>query len=131
MARDESPMSIAIAVVRHRDCFLVGRRGSQGPLPGLWEFPGGKVRSGEPPAEAAVRECREETGLEVAARGLLSEVVHTYAHGQLRLHFFECELRAEPAEPSGSFRWVPAAELARLEFPAANRAIIARLAGTG
>ena len=131
MSCDESATSIAIAVVRHRDRYLIGRRGTQGPLPGLWEFPGGKVRSGETPADAAVRECREETGLEVAARRLLSEVTHTYPHGQLRLFFFECELRDEPTPPSGSFRWVPAAELASYEFPAANRAIIAQLVGTG
>jgi 8-oxo-dGTP diphosphatase len=29
-----------------------------------WEFPGGKVNEGEQPADAAVRECKEETGIE-------------------------------------------------------------------
>jgi 8-oxo-dGTP diphosphatase len=81
------------------------------PLAGLWEFPGGKVKPGETPSEAAVRECREETGVAVRVERLLMRVVHQYEHGTLELHFFACTPFGEANDVSGPFRWVAAQEL--------------------
>ncbi|WP_022920260.1 (deoxy)nucleoside triphosphate pyrophosphohydrolase [Ornithinimicrobium pekingense] len=44
---------------------LAARRSGPPALAGGWEFPGGKVEPGEPPAGAAVREAREELGVRV------------------------------------------------------------------
>lgn len=41
------------------------------PYPPVWEMPGGEIDRGESPAEAAVRETREETGLQVQLTGLV------------------------------------------------------------
>lgn len=127
MAGDGKPASIAIAVVRHGDRYLIGQRSADGPLPNYWEFPGGKVHADELPEAAAARECREETGLVVRVVDLFAEVLHTYSHGQLRLYFFSCELAGANDLPAAPFRWVPRAELADYEFPEANQAILAQL----
>jgi len=119
---------IGIAVVEQDGQFLVGRRGDDVPLAGLWEFPGGKCRSDESPRECAVRECREETGLPVVAVELLHQTTHEYPHGTVELHFWRC--RAEEADVHSvhsGYRWVPAAELPSLAFPAANAPVIAAL----
>jgi mutator protein MutT len=125
------PTPIAIAVVRHGDRYLIGQRREEVALAGLWEFPGGKVHPGETPAEAAARECFEETGLQVDVGEPYSQVVHRYDHDRLHLHFFASTPRDPAAAPKKPFRWVSAAELSRYEFPAANQALVARLiAGT-
>jgi 8-oxo-dGTP pyrophosphatase MutT (NUDIX family) len=41
------------------------------PYPPVWEMPGGAIEPGESPAEAALRETAEETGLQVELTGLL------------------------------------------------------------
>ncbi|HEX3997969.1 MAG TPA: (deoxy)nucleoside triphosphate pyrophosphohydrolase [Pirellulales bacterium] len=124
----ESQQQIAVAIVEHDGRFLVGVRPPGRPLAGLSEFPGGKVLAGESVAEAAVRECREETGLTIAVGAPLSIVEHNYPHGRLALHFFRCTLLdANRPVPAAPFRWLDPHELAQLEFPEANRAIIREL----
>jgi 8-oxo-dGTP diphosphatase len=122
------PKPIAIAVVEMEGRFLIGQRGAGGPLPGMWEFPGGKVEPGETPEQAAVRECHEETGLLVTVVGAYDKVVHLYEHGEVELHFFACRPIDAAQQPAERFHWVLAEELARYEFPAANAEMVKRLA---
>ena len=119
---------IAIAVVEHDGQYLIGLRPEGVALAGLWEFPGGKVHPGESAAQAAVRECREETGLAVEVVAELDTVDHQYEHGQVELHFFRCRPVDAFQKPDARFRWVPASELPAYEFPAANCQLVARLA---
>lgn len=118
-------VSIAIAVVRDGERFLVGVRGAGAVLAGKSEFPGGKVEPGETPAAAAVRECREETGLEVEVEFEYPSREEAYEHGRVALRFFACRLRASgEAVPGGGYRWVDRSELAGLDFPRGNRALV-------
>lgn len=123
-----SVVAVAVAVVRCGEKFLIGRRPDGVPLAGLWEFPGGKVRPGETPEEAAVRECREETGLDVVVVARLDAADATYDHGRVRIDFFLCSLRADAATARSGYRWASAEELPRYEFPRANARLIALLA---
>lgn len=123
------PTPVGIAVVLRDGLCLVGTRPTGVPLAGRLEFPGGKCRSGESSRDAAVRECLEETGLEVTSRELLSEVTHRYEHGMIQLNFWLCH----PAEhaidqtPKADFGWIPLGELDANRFPEANAGLIARL----
>jgi mutator protein MutT len=128
---DRLSQPIAIAVVCHQGRYLVGRRPEGVPLAGLWEFPGGKPEPEETLAAAAVRECREEVGLEVEVTGEFPPVTHTYAHGAVELHFFACRLLGPSQEPQAPFRWADRSELGRLAFPAANRSIVEELLAGG
>jgi 8-oxo-dGTP diphosphatase len=121
------PVEIALAVVRRADQVLIGPRPQGTFLAGLWEFPGGKVQPQESPEEAAVRECREETGMEIELRGQLATVENEYAHGRVRLEFFAAEPLDPSQRPAAPFRWVPIADLARFRFPPANRAVLKSL----
>jgi 8-oxo-dGTP diphosphatase len=121
------PTRIAVAVVERDDGFLVGVRPEGAPLAGYWEFPGGKIADGETPAQAAARECLEETGLEVSVGRLLCRTMHDYEHGRLELHFFAAIPRSPQQEPCRPFRWVTRQELRTLRFPPANAEILAIL----
>jgi 8-oxo-dGTP diphosphatase len=126
-----TPTPIAIAVVEHEGKHLIGQRPEGKPLAGLWEFPGGKVEAGETPAEAAARECLEEVGIRVTVGAPYPEVIQQYDHDRVRLHFFRCTL-ADPAtidDVAAGYRWVASAELPAYEFPKANGALVAFLAG--
>lgn len=60
-------------LVEHESKVLLVRRRME-PRRGTWTFPAGFVDFDEDPAQAAARECREETGLEVEITGLLDVI---------------------------------------------------------
>ncbi len=72
------PKVAAAVLIAEQGRVLLVRRVNE-PFRGLWTLPAGFVNADEDPAEAAVRECREETGLEVALCGLL-EIRHGREH---------------------------------------------------
>lgn len=102
-------MGASAVVVRGGRVLLGRRRGAHGA--GTYAFPGGKVDPGERPADAVIRELREETGLVVAeprpitwtsdifdAEGLHYVTLH---------HLVEVDSRAEPLllEPEKCEGW--------------------------
>jgi 8-oxo-dGTP diphosphatase len=122
------PTVVAIAVVECDGKFLVGERPDGAPLAGFAEFPGGKVEPGEMPEAAAVRECLEESGLQVEVARELLVKRHQYDHGLLEIHFFLCRLvGSSTTDPRLPFRWIDAGMLETLKFPAANAEIMPTL----
>lgn len=127
-----APTPIAIAVVEHGGCFLVGQRPEGRPLAGYAEFPGGRVEDGEAAAAAAIRECLEETGVPVEVVGEYRDCFYEYTHDHLHLRFFACRPLPpiQPAHPP--FRWVSRDDLTALQFPKANASLVNHLlAGRG
>jgi mutator protein MutT len=118
------PTPIAIAVVERQNRFLIGKRPASVALGGLWEFPGGKVEEAETAAQAAVRECLEETGLSIEVVEPYSEQVHSYEHDQVQLLFFACRLVGEESQAREPFRWVAREALGEYEFPAGNKGLL-------
>ncbi len=126
------PIRVGIGLVCREGRYLIRQRpevpGS--PMPGYWEFPGGKCEGDETPEEAARRECWEEAGMRVVAGSARRVIKHEYPHGLVELHYIDCEpedCRDGPRDGSG-FRWVLAAELPRYRFPEANEPILRELA---
>ena len=96
---------------------------------GLWEFPGGKVESGETALQALCRELREELDLVVSTAEPLLVTTHAYADKQVTLDVWVVrEFEGVPTGMEGqALGWFDMAQLSALEFPAANYPIISAL----
>jgi len=64
---------------------FIARRGPNSSLPGVWEFPGGKVEKGETPEECLKRELLEEFKIEVQVGTFYCESAYHYEHGAINL----------------------------------------------
>jgi 8-oxo-dGTP diphosphatase len=81
---------VAAAVIEKPDgTFLLAQRPAGKPYPGYWEFPGGKIETGEDARAALTRELREELGIEVRESTPWITRVYAYTHATVRLHFFK------------------------------------------
>jgi 8-oxo-dGTP diphosphatase len=86
---DGSPVEVAVAIITRPDgSVLLAQRPEGKVYSGYWEFPGGKVESGEPVADALSRELHEELGIEVQRAYPWITRVYTYPHAKVRLQFY-------------------------------------------
>lgn len=120
---------VAAAIIRREHRILITRRSAESHLAGLWEFPGGKVESGESLEAALVREIREELGVEIRVHREFHSVEYHYPVRSVRLHFFECTIdEGEPqALEADGLAWVEPSELNQYPFPEADQALVVLL----
>jgi 8-oxo-dGTP diphosphatase len=127
-------MRIVVAAVIERSDrrLLIGQRRKDDTSPLKWEFPGGKVRDGEAPEAALVRELQEELGVTVLKSVELGRVRHHYegTPEDLEIRFFAASIAESEVAPSAfeQIAWSLPKELGSYDFLAANRELIAQLA---
>ena len=123
-----------VAAVLERDGrYLITQRRASAVLPLLWEFPGGKVESGETDAEALKREVMHRLGAEIDCGKLISFVSHPYEHYVVDLFLYECTLKSDVLEPRAvnAFKWVTSSDFDQYPFTPADEASINKLLGVG
>ncbi len=124
-------IEVAAAVIERADgSFLLAQRPAGKVYAGWWEFPGGKVEAGEPPAAALARELREEIGIEVVKAYPWVSRVHVYEHAVVMLHFYRVvEWRGEPHAREGqALAWQRLDQPVAEPMLPANGPVIASLA---
>lgn len=84
---------VGAVIVRDGLVYCV-QRGPGGSLPGMWEFPGGKIEPGEDETAALTREIQEELLCEVAVGTKITTTAHEYDFGTVRLTTYYCDLIA-------------------------------------
>jgi 8-oxo-dGTP diphosphatase len=124
-----SPTVVAAVIRDIDDKVLLARRPQGRHMGGLWEFPGGKVRDGEAPARALVRELVEELGVSVEVGNPITFAVHEEPGMRILLLFYAATIvDGEPRPQEGqAIAWVPRAELDRYPTPPADAALVRQL----
>lgn len=86
-------IEVVAAIIHDKDKIFATQRG-YGEFKDGWEFPGGKIEAGESPAEALVREIREELDTEILVGQLFETVEYDYPSFHLTMFCFMCTVIA-------------------------------------
>jgi 8-oxo-dGTP diphosphatase len=127
-------MQVVVAAVIEREDrrLLIGQRRRNDSSPLKWEFPGGKMETGETPEAALARELREELGVTLKRSVEIGRVQHKYATSTygLEIRFFAVEILETELTPRTfeQITWALPKELGAYDFLAANAQLIAQLA---
>ena len=110
---------------------LIAQRPQGKSMAGLWEFPGGKIESGERPEQCLIRELKEELGITVKEECLapLTFASHPYPDFHLLMPLYVCR-RWEgivAAQESQTLKWVRPGELKNYPMPPADEPLISHL----
>jgi len=118
------PLQVAVgAILRDGRFFLQRRDPAARRFPGLWEFPGGKVEAPETPAEALLRELREELDWTPDAFEPLPVIRYTYPGLVVELNPFLCRGAARP-DTTLAWGWFLVGEMRGLPMPEASRHLL-------
>jgi 8-oxo-dGTP diphosphatase len=121
----------ACALIDSDGRVLLARRPPGKSMAGLWEFPGGKVETGERPEQSLIRELKEELGIAVKEECLapLTFASHLYPDFHLLMPLYVCrrwEGFAAPQEGQ-QLKWVKPHELRNYPMPPADEPLISHL----
>jgi 8-oxo-dGTP diphosphatase len=120
---------VAALIWRQGDVFVQQRR-SHGPHAGLWEFPGGKVESGEADVTALCREAAEELAvdLRVGAQVYTTQYADVGVDIDLRVYSADIVGMQAPSCLAAQRQcWLPVGQLHTLPFCPADAGLIAAL----
>lgn len=118
----------AVALVDVDGRILLAQRPEGKSMAGLWEFPGGKIETGETPEAALIRELEEELGIDTWASCLapLTFASHAYDDFHLLMPLFVCRKWKGIPTPkeNQTLKWVQASELRNYPMPPADIPLI-------
>ena len=118
-------INVVAAVIRDEDKVLATARG-YGEYKGWWEFPGGKIESGETSKEALIREIQEELDIHIEIDEYITTVEYDYPQFHLSMQCYFCNilsgnLKLKEAESS---RWLSKEQLYSVKWLPADAKIV-------
>lgn len=121
-------IEVVAAIIHKDESFFATQRG-YGEFEGLWEFPGGKIESGESHHDALKREIMEELGVNIAIDKFICTTEYNYPSFHLIMHCYLCNIISGEIElhEHKSARWLTAEMLNSIEWLPADKEVVKKL----
>ena len=122
-------VEVVAAIIQKDNKIFCAQRNLSKSMGGKWEFPGGKIESGETREEALVREIKEEFDSNIEVNQYLMTVEHDYSTFHITMHSYLCTLidgELVLNEHNDSV-WLTKEELSKLDWADADKPIVERI----
>lgn len=120
---------VVAALIWDKDRFLICQRPAHKARGLLWEFVGGKVEPGESKADALIRECREELGIELSVGTVFLDVLHEYPDLTVHLTLFHGIIASGTPQKleHNDMQWITVSQIPDYDFCPADVEILEKL----
>ena len=116
---------VAVSVIEYKNKILIKKRLNKNFLPGLWEFPGGKIEKNESAIQAIIREVKEETNLTISNPIFLGNIKHKYSHFGVNISLFISFPKSiKSLNLSQEYRWIKMKDILNYPLPKANHKML-------
>ena len=119
-------LEVTAAIIRQSGKILICQCPADKNCGLLWEFPGGKIESGETGEQCIVRECQEELGVTLSVERELTDITSEYHDCIVHLHFYLCKIVAgiPDKKEHNALAWITADEIEQYEFCLADKEML-------
>jgi len=120
---------VTAAVIEEQGKYLITQRKKNAHQGLKWEFPGGKVESGESPETCLVREIKEELNVHIEAGEIFKVVSHNYEDKQVILLCYKCKIIEGNVCPieCEDYKWVTPEKMSGFQFAPADIPVVEAL----
>ena len=121
---------VVAGLIVRADEILICQRTRHQSKPLKWEFPGGKIETGEQPRDALRRELEEELGIDAKVGDEVERITHTYEDGgtvELRFYVVRSFERELENRIFRDVQWVPRNKLLDYDFLEADAPLVRSL----
>lgn len=110
-------IKVVAAIIQKENKILATKRG-YGEFINMWEFPGGKIESGETKEQALVREIKEELNIEISVDNFAIDIEYQYPNFYLFMSCFMCSIKEGSIEllEHNDGKWITKEELNTLNW---------------
>lgn len=121
-------IKVVAAIIINDNKVFATQRG-YGEFKNGWEFPGGKIESGETPQQALVREIREELDIEIEVKQHITTVEYDYPDFHLSMLCFICSIKSGKLllKEHMACKWLIKEELESVDWLPADKGLIGLL----
>lgn len=113
-------IEVAKSLIEKNNKYLLIKRSSSSEFfPGLWDFPGGKIKSGEDIKEALIREVKEETSLKITPNEKVGDFNYTENNTPIHFQIFSVKSffgDVKLSQDHSEFVWVSKENLAKYDL---------------
>lgn len=119
-------LEVTAAIIRQNGKILICQRPADKSCGLLWEFPGGKIETGETGEQCIVRECQEELGITLSVESKLTDITYEYPDRIVHLHFYICNIADGVLEKNehNALAWITADDIDQYEFCLADKEML-------
>ena len=123
------PVKVTAAILEKDGRIIIAQRKSTDHLAGKWEFPGGKIETGESPEACLARELNEEFHIDVSIGEYLGSIVHHYDHISIELMAYRTFWDGGKINSTDhkDYKWATIDELEQYDFAPADQPFVEKL----